>query len=418
VTDIVRAHGGLDAFVQAYAAGSVGDDEMTRFLRDVFEHGLDPERTYQLTMALVRSGETIAWSGLEHVVDKHSTGGVGDAVTLVAVPLAAACGARVAKLSGRALGHTGGTIDKLECVPGLTTDLSIAAFKEQVRSIGCAVSAATASIAPAEKKLYALRHRTATVASVPLIAASVMSKKIAAGAQAVVLDVKFGRGAFMQSLEAAEALSAAMQEIGKRAGLRVEALMSSMDEPLADSVGDALELDEALSLLEGDRATGRVSGPLRAVALTVAETMLECAGLPFDGVDRALESGAALAKFKELVSAQGGRLESFDRTWPEPKHVGAGHRGVVAGLDARAIGEMVAEGKRRAAGAGASRVGVRMLRRLGSAVGEGEPVMAYWLPREMDAEEALARTISIAPDATDVAPLRVVRHRALRGSAG
>jgi pyrimidine-nucleoside phosphorylase len=414
VTDIVRAHGGLDAFVRDYAAGSIGDDEMTRFLRDVFENGLSPEHTYLLTMALVRSGETIAWRGLEHVVDKHSTGGVGDAVTLVAVPLAAACGARVAKLSGRALGHTGGTIDKLECVQGLTTDLTIPAFKEQVRGIGCAVSAATASIAPAEKKLYALRHRTATVASVPLIAASVMSKKIAAGAQAVVLDVKFGRGAFMESLEAAEALSAAMQEIGQRAGLRVEALMSSMDEPLADSVGDALELDEALSLMEG----GRASGPLRAVALTVAETMLECADLPSAGVDRALESGAALTKFKEMVLAQGGRLESFDRTWPEPKHISTRQRGVVAGLETRALGEIVAEGKRRAGSSGASRVGIRMLRRLGSEVGAGEPVMAYWLPHGMDAADALVRTITIAPDAKDVAPLRVVRHRAVRGPAG
>jgi pyrimidine-nucleoside phosphorylase len=401
----------FDAFVRGYAAGDIDDGAMTQWLREVFAHGLADEETFSLTMALAHSGKVIEWPEIhEPVADKHSTGGVGDAVTLIAVPLAAACGVHVAKLSGRALGHTGGTIDKLECVPGLRTDLTIEEFKDQVRRVGCAVSAATADIAPAEKKLYALRHRTNTIASVPLIAASIMSKKIAAGATCIVLDVKFGEGAFMRTLDEAKSLAAAMESIGVRAGLSMKTLLTSMDEPLADSIGDGLELDEALTLME-DRGGSK---PLREVAVAVAEAMVEAAGRPRAEVESALSSGRAREAFAAMIQAQGGRLAEFDRHWPAAHSMPAQRDGAVARIDARMLGEIVAAAKERSGGTAAQRLGVRIVRRVGDRVRRGEPLLLSWLPHDDAMHSALARTYTIA-DRAEPLPPRVMEGGARPG---
>jgi pyrimidine-nucleoside phosphorylase len=390
---VKRSAGEIEALVRGYVDGSVDDEAMSRWLKVVFDGGLSPDETFALTMAMASSGRVIDWSGVRGpIVDKHSTGGVGDAVTLVAVPIAAACGVKVAKLSGRALGHTGGTIDKLECVPGLRTDLSIEAFRSIVDRVGCAIASASADLAPADKKMYALRHRTGMVASLPLIAASVMSKKIAAGADAIVLDVKFGRGAFIAKADDARRLAEMMRTIGVRAGRRVTTLLTNMDEPLADSAGDALELDEALLVLEGRGG----SRPLRAIALETAAAMVRAGGSAGESpgvvAERALSDGSALSKFAEMVGAQGGKLAAFDRTWPVGLEIPAAADGRIDHIDARLLGEAIADAKRGLPAPAAARVGIRLRHRGGDIVRKGETVLESWLPRS---DVRLADAVSI-----------------------
>ncbi len=262
--------------IRGYQAGEIDDRLMTAWLQAVCDRGMSFEETTALTEAMAKSGRIIEWPPeFRPIVDKHSTGGVGDAVSLIAVPLAAACGARVAKLAGRALGHTGGTIDKLECIPALRSDLTVEEFIGQVARVGCAIAHATDELAPADKLLYALRNRTGTVRSAPLIAASVVSKKMAGGADAMVLDVTCGCGAFMRSLPEARTLGEMMSHVGRRLGRRVDVLITDMDQPLARSVGDALELDEALAVLEND---GWPSESLRELAIEVAAALLAADG--------------------------------------------------------------------------------------------------------------------------------------------
>lgn len=368
----------IESLVRGYTAGEIDDDAMTQWLRAVCNAGMSIDETTALTRAMASSGETIEWSGAGGaVVDKHSTGGVGDAVSLVAVPLAAACGARVAKLSGRALGHTGGTLDKIECVPGARVDLSVEAFKAQVDVVGCAIAAASADLAPADKKLYALRHRTDTIASIPLIAASIMSKKIAAGAPAIVLDVKVGAGAFMREIGAARELARTMVEIGTLLDKRMRALLTDMDAPLADAAGDALELDQALLVLEGGG-----SARLREVSFAAAAAMLDVGGVAtLDSaaglLEAVLTSGDALRKFAEMLAAQGGDLDHFDRNFPNGSDISTDDDGYVNGIDAGAIGAAVATAKLIRAGDDARRVGVRVVRRVGERVRPGDPVLRY-----------------------------------------
>jgi len=319
--------------LSGYLSGDIPDYQMAAWLMAVCIRGMTRAETLALTQAMVRSGEVLDLSGIPGTkVDKHSTGGVGDKVTLIGPPLAAACGVKVPKLSGRALAHTGGTLDKLESVPGLTVDLDPERFIRQVREVGIAVAAQSPHMVPADKALYALRDVTATVPSVPLIASSVMSKKIAAGADAIVLDVKFGRGAFMPDVAAAEELASEMVLLGEGAGRRTVALVTAMDNPLGRSVGNALEVQEAL-----DALAGKGDEELVQVSLVVAREMCWLAEVDNDPGD-ALRTGAGRAKFLQMLAAQGGQIEKGLPMAPVQLRVPAVGEGYVESIDALEVG--------------------------------------------------------------------------------
>jgi pyrimidine-nucleoside phosphorylase len=323
----------IASFLSGYLRGDVADYQMAAWLMAVCIRGMTRAETLALTRAMVASGEVLDLRAIEGVkVDKHSTGGVGDKVTLIAAPLAAACGVRVPKLSGRALAHTGGTLDKLESVPGLTVDLDPERFIRQVREIGLAVAAQSPRMVPADKALYALRDVTATVPSVPLIASSIMSKKIAAGADAIVLDVKFGRGAFMPDIAAAEELAKEMVLLGEGAGRRTVALVTAMDNPLGRSVGNALEIQEALDVLGGHGDEELVQ-----VSLTVAREMCWLAEVEKDPGD-ALRSGAGRDLFLRMLAAQGGDLAKGLPVAAVQRALAAPSDGYVESIDALAVG--------------------------------------------------------------------------------
>lgn len=301
--DIARA-------VQSYVKGDMSEGQMGALLMAIVLRGMTVAETTALTMEMVESGQRLDLTGIPGTkVDKHSTGGVGDKTTLVVAPLVASFGIPVPKMSGRALGHTGGTIDKLECIQGLTTQLSPDRFRAQIRDIGVAIAVQTDAMVPADKRIYTLRDSTATVESIPLIASSIMSKKLAVGADAIVLDVKFGRGAFMQDLASSQALARAMVEVGFQAGKKTVALVTRMEEPLGEAVGDGPELVEAIETLKGG-CGGR--SDFVELCEIVAGHMLTLGGKtesPKQGrklARQGLDSGAGLAKFRELILAQGG----------------------------------------------------------------------------------------------------------------
>jgi len=323
----------IEFLMSGYLRGDIPDYQMAAWLMAVCIRGMTRAETLALTQAMVRSGEVLDLSEIPGIkVDKHSTGGVGDKVTLIGPPLAAACGVKVPKLSGRALAHTGGTLDKLESVPGLTVDLDPDRFIRQVREVGIAVAAQSPHMVPADKALYALRDVTATVPSVPLIASSVMSKKIAAGADAIVLDVKFGRGAFMPDVAAAEELATEMVLLGEGAGRRTVALVTAMANPLGRSVGNALEVQEAL-----DALAGKGDDELVQVSLTVAREMCWLAEVEADP-DDALTSGSGREKFLAMLAAQGGRLEDGLPVAPVQTAVRSPSDGYVESIDALEVG--------------------------------------------------------------------------------
>jgi pyrimidine-nucleoside phosphorylase len=328
----------IEFLLSGYIRGEVADYQVAAWLMAVCIRGMTAAETLALTQAMVASGEVLDLSAIPGIkVDKHSTGGVGDKVTLIAGPLAAACGVKVPKLSGRALAHTGGTLDKLESVPGLTVELEPERFIEQVREIGIAVGAQSPRMVPADRLLYALRDVTATVPSIPLIASSVMSKKIAAGADAIVLDVKFGRGAFMPDVAAAEDLAHEMVVLGEGAGRRTVALVTAMDDPLGQTVGNALEVQEALDALAGEG-----DEELLAVSVRVAREMCELAGVRPD-VEKVLRSGAGRETFESMLTAQGGHLERGLPRAPVSVEVAAERDGYVERIDALQIGLAAAE---------------------------------------------------------------------------
>jgi pyrimidine-nucleoside phosphorylase len=303
----------IEALVLGYTRGEVPDYQLAAFCMAVVWRGMDAKETAALTSAMVRSGERLDLSRFGRVVDKHSTGGVGDKTTLVVAPLVAACGVPVAKMSGRGLGFSGGTLDKLESIAGYRVDLTTAEFMKQLGRIGIVLTGQTADLAPADGLLYALRDATGTVPAIPLIASSVMSKKIAAGANAVVLDVKVGSGAFMKDLAAARVLARTMVAIGVAHGLAVTCELTDMDQPLGHAVGNSLEIAEAIATLRGD-------GPPDLVRLArVAGAEMLVRGLRARGtksalarIDRALADGSGLAKLRELVAAQGGDVGMVD----------------------------------------------------------------------------------------------------------
>ncbi|HJR97231.1 MAG TPA: thymidine phosphorylase [Actinomycetota bacterium] len=297
----------VETFVDGYTRGEIGDGPAAAFLMACLLRGMDGAETLALTRALVASGDTVRLVGLDRpTVDKHSTGGVADGVTLVFAPLAASLGMAVAKLSGRGLGHTGGTLDKLESIPGLRTDLSPDEMQRQVRSIGCAVAAQSSRLVPADGKLYALRDATATVPSIPLIAASVMSKKLAVETDLILLDVKAGAGAFMKTVGDAEALAEACLELARGWGRQARVAVSDMGQPLGDAVGNALDVAEAIDVLGGSRR-----GRLRDLAVAFAARGLSVtSGRDVEPAlaeaERALDDGSALDRFRAMIEAQGG----------------------------------------------------------------------------------------------------------------
>ncbi|MEO1440090.1 MAG: thymidine phosphorylase [Chloroflexota bacterium] len=309
----------INWFIDTYTAGDLPDYQAAAFLMAVYLNGMSREETHNLTMALINSGDRVDLSAItDYAVDKHSSGGVGDKTTLVVLPLVAAMGVPVAKMSGRGLGFTGGTLDKMESIGGYNVNLSAQQFREQAQRLGLVLAGQTGDLAPADGKLYALRDVTATVSSLPLIASSIMSKKIAGGAQGIVLDVKAGRGAFMQTVEAARELAQIMVDIGKDSGRDVIALISDLNQPLGSAVGNALELEEAIETLNG-------GGPedFKAHCLEVAAHMMTLAGRGETWTDHdrvrkqlaeTLASGSAFTKFREMVQAQGGDVGMIDDT--------------------------------------------------------------------------------------------------------
>ena len=324
----------IRAFVRGVTDGSWADYQTSALLMAICIHGMSDRETLALTLAMAKSGDTLDLKDIPGVkADKHSTGGVGDTTSLILVPLAAACGLKVAKMSGRGLGFTGGTLDKLESIPGMRVDLDVDEFKAIVRSVGCAIAGQTAELAPADKVLYALRDVTETVDCLPLVVSSILSKKLAAGCDVVVLDVKTGSGAIMDTPEKSRKLAEDMVRIGNLSGRRFSALITDMDQPLGMYIGNALEVEEAIDVL-----AGRTTGPLRDVALTLGAHMLKNAELaPTVEAGKAMlaekiENGAGLAKFAEMIRAQGGdpaRLRGHrpaPQGQPQDRHARPGRR--------------------------------------------------------------------------------------------
>jgi pyrimidine-nucleoside phosphorylase len=394
----------LVALVEGFTRGEVPDYQMAAFCMAVFFRGMDGAEVRALTDAMLRSGDVLDLSDVPGPkIDKHSTGGVGDKVSLALAPLAAACGVKVPMISGRGLGHTGGTLDKLEAIPGFRVDLPVERFRALVRDVGACLVGQTARLAPADRKLYALRDVTATVESIPLIAASIMSKKLAEGIDGLVLDVKVGSGAFMKSLDDARALAGTLAGIGRAMGKRVTALLTRMDEPLGEAVGNALEVVEAVELLRG-------GGPadLRAVTVELTAEALLLGGVAADlaagraAVERAIADGRGLAKLEEIVAAQGGdpaairdpeRLPRAAGTYP----VLAPASGHVAAIDTEALGLAAV-----ALGAGRARVedpvdpavGLLVRKKLGDRVEAGEPLcVVHHGPRSEPRAAVAARVV-------------------------
>jgi len=374
----------IAALVDGFTRGTIPEYQLSAFCMAVFFRGMDTAETRALTEAMLRSGDVLDLSDLPGVkVDKHSTGGVGDKVTLALAPLAAACGVKVPMISGRGLGHTGGTLDKLEAIPGFRVDLPVERFRELLREVGACLIGQTARLAPADKRLYALRDVTATVESIPLISASIMSKKLAEGIDGLVLDVKVGKGAFMKSQADARALAASLIGIGRAMGKRVTALLTAMEEPLGRAVGNALEVAEAVELLRG-------GGPddLRTITVELTAEMLLLAGRAEGSpaaraaVEEAIHDGRGLSKLEEIVAAQGGDPEAIgdpERLPRAPRRyeVPSPADGFVAAIDGEAVGLAAV-----ALGAGRARVedpvdpavGIELLCKVGDRVERGQPL--------------------------------------------
>ncbi len=336
----------IDFFITEYTKGNIADYQASALIMAIYLNGMDEEETTNLTLAMANSGDILDLSELGNVVDKHSTGGVGDKVTLILAPIIASLGIPVAKMSGRGLGYTGGTIDKLESIPGYKTDISEKEFILNVKKIGISLIGQTLNLAPADKKIYALRDATSTTESIPLIASSIMSKKIAAGANKIVLDVTYGRGAFMKTKERAQELADTMIRIGKLAGRETVAVITPMEEPLGKNVGNSLEVIEAVEALKGN-----MQEDVKNVVLELGSNMIKLAGKGNNLEENKLkmmeniQNGRALAKFKELVQNQGGDVSYIEDTnkFKKAKYilpVKLEKEGIIKEIDAEKIGKI------------------------------------------------------------------------------
>jgi pyrimidine-nucleoside phosphorylase len=369
----------IDFMVNGFLCQKVSRAQMAAFLMAVLWRGMNAEETWFLTEAMAQSGDVVDLSSMSGVkVDKHSTGGVGDKTTLIVAPLVAAAGVPVAKFTGRALGHTGGTVDKLESIPGFSVHLTREQFLDQVQKIGIALAAATENLAPADKQIYALRDETATVESVPLIVSSILSKKIAGGADAFVFDVKAGNGAFMPTVEAATALADALVATSQRAGKRAVSIISDMNQPLGCAIGNALEVAEAIDVLQGQ-------GPadVRELSLALAEHVLRLSGSlqhATHNTQHVIDSGAALQKFRELIAAQGGDASVVDnpKRLPQAAHqikITSPTSGCVSAIDALTLGRLAGRlgaGRMSQDAVIDPAVGLVVHRKIGDAVKPGE----------------------------------------------
>ena len=405
---------GAALMARGLADGTLSDAQAGAFAMAVLLCGAETQGRVALTRAMRDSGHVLRWDLPGPVVDKHSTGGIGDTVSLILAPVLAACGVFVPMISGRGLGHTGGTLDKLEAIPGLRCDLAEDRFRSIIADVGCAIVSASGNLAPADRRLYAIRDDTATVQSVDLITASILSKKLAAGLDALVLDVKVGTGAFMQSDDDARALAHALVETANEAGCRTGALITDMDQPLARAAGNALEVAEAITVLRGGQ------GALRDLTLILCEACLELVGVDTARAARALDDGAAAERFARMVAAQGGNAAVLDdpallprAALVRPVHADA-PTGYVTAMDATALGRAVV-----ALGGGRQHrddridptVGLAQLVRLGQEVGRGQPLAMIHARTEAQATTA-ARAVQAAiqlGERTETGPL--VRER-------
>jgi len=415
----------IAAFVAGISDGSITEGQAAAFAMAVFFRGLDADERAALTRAMADSGRVLAWNDLPGpVLDKHSTGGVGDKVSLMLAPIVAACGGYVPMISGRGLGHTGGTLDKLDSIPGYDTAPDLATFGRVVRSAGCAVIGQTDDLAPADRRLYAIRDVTATVESIPLIVASILSKKLAAGLQGLVMDVKTGSGAFMAALDDARDLADAIAETANRAGLPTVALVTDMNQVLGRTAGNALEVREAIGFLTGAARDRR----LLEVTLALAGEMLALGGLA-DGPDAgramaeaALADGRAAERFAAMVAELGGPadlLERPDEYLPRAAVVRPVHPaepGIVSAVDTRALGVAVIElggGRRRAADPIDHAVGLEAVAGIGEPVDVDRPIAVVHAGSDADAEraaEAVRRAVAVGPDPVATGPAVIERR--------
>jgi pyrimidine-nucleoside phosphorylase len=408
----------IDSFVTGVVTGGWPDYQASALLMAIVLRGMTARETADLTRAMVASGDRVDLSVLPGIkVGKHSTGGVGDKVSIVLAPLVAACGVTVPKMSGRGLGHTGGTLDKLESIPGFRTTLSLGAFLAALAENGCAIIGQTANIAPADKALYALRDVTATVESIPLISASVMSKKIAEGSDALVLDVKCGRGAFMKTFDEALGLARALVTIGEASRIRTEAFITRMDAPLGLAVGNALEIRECIDLIHG-----RGPADLQSLILTLARRMVRLGGAAATDdeaarlVDEALASGAAAARLRRMIATQGGDPAVVERPEQLPRArwqhlIRAPRSGTLIAIDAEMVGRtavLLGAGRERTDDGVDPAAGVCLLRRPGDIVlsGDGLLELHYSDPTRLDdAAVIAAASLTIVDDPCETTPL-------------
>src|SRR5882724_6205589 len=400
----------LAELMLGYAKGEIPDYQLAAFCMAVFFRGLTSAETYAMTDALIRTGETVDLHGAlgRKVVDKHSTGGVGDKTSIAVGPIVAACGVPFGKMSGRGLGHTGGTLDKLESIPGFRVELTTQEFIDQVRSVGLAIVGATANLVPADKKLYALRDVTATVDNYSLIAASIMSKKIAGGADAIVLDVKVGDGAFMKARADAERLADVMIDLGRRAGREVVAVISDMDEPLGHAVGNALEIREAMATLRGDGPPDFVQLVVEASTQLLALSDLGVSRDEARGrVDQAIADGSALAGYERWITAQGGNPdEAALPSAPVVREVVAPRAGHVRSLGAVQVGNAalhLGAGRRDKDDEIDHAVGVLCLKKHGDTIASGD-TLAEIHARDEPSAVAAADEVLAAYELADEAP--------------